>query len=154
MNAIDFMGSIVLVGTVIFAVVGLIWLPILRRRELAQIAELKSKPIFIELRGSSQFNPDGSARSQTIAELSTNTPLKLKTKPLPDSDEIDTEVFTADNQSLGVLSAMPGREIARELAAGKHIDAKIDLISGGTEQEPDYYVKLVLRRTSPETRRR
>ena len=154
MNPIDLMGNIVLVGSVVLGIVGLIWLPILRRRELAQIDAQKSKPIFVELHGSTQFNPDGSARSEAISDLSADTRLTLKTKTLPDSEEIDAEVFTSDHHSLGVLPAAPGREIAKELAAGKQIEIKIDLLSGGSEQEPDYYMKLVLKRQRPQIGKR
>ncbi len=154
MNPSDLIGTLVLAGSVILTVVTVIWLPILRRRELAQIAEQKSRPIFVELHGSSQFNADGSARSEAINDLSSETKLALKRKPIPDSDEGETEVYTIGGQSLGVLPAVPGRELAREIAADKKIDVKIDLISGGTDQRPDYYIKLVVKRQSLNTGRR
>ncbi|MGR9106952.1 MAG: hypothetical protein ACU843_08490 [Gammaproteobacteria bacterium] len=154
MNPNDLIGDIVLVGSIILTVVAVIWLPIIRRKELQQIAEQKSKPIFVELQGSSQFNPDGSARSEAIQDLSSKTTIVLKLKTIPGSSEADVEVFTAQGQSLGVLPAAPGRELARELIADKKIEAKIDLVSGGTEQNPDYYLKLVLRRQSQQTGRR
>ncbi|MGH8548017.1 MAG: hypothetical protein ACRERU_05355 [Methylococcales bacterium] len=154
MNPLDFTGNVVLVGSVILIAVAVIWLPILRRRELSQINELKSKPIFVELHGSCQFNPDGTARSEAIHDLSPETKLVLKIKGIPASEEADVEVRTAEGHSLGVLPGIPGRELAQELAAGRKIDAKIDLVSGGTEPAPDYYIKLVLKRQSPQTGRR
>ena len=154
MNPSDLVGNLVLVGSVVLTAVAVVWLPILRRRELAQIAEQKAKPIFVEVHGSSQFNADGSARSEAVYDLSSETELVLKQKISTDSDEADVEVFNAQGQSLGLLPAEPGRELAAELGAGKLIDAKIDLITGGTEQEPDYYIKLVLRRRSEQTGRR
>lgn len=154
MNPSDFVGNVVLVCSIVLAVIAVIWLPILRRRELAQIADQKGKPVFVELRGSTQFNSDGTARSEAIQDLSTETMLVLKRKEIPDSDEADVEVFTAEGQSLGLLPMVPGRQLAKELAAGKKVAAKIDLVSGGTEHESDYYVKLVLKRLSPLTGRR
>lgn len=154
MNPVDFIGDVVLVGSVALTVVAVVWLPILRRRELAQIAEQKAKPIFVEVQGSSQFNADGSARSEAVYDLSSDTELVLKRKSVPDSEEADVEVFNARGQSLGILPAEPGRVLAKELAAGNKIDAKIDLVSGGTEKQPDYYLKLVLKRQSAQTGRR
>jgi hypothetical protein len=145
-NPIDFIGDLVLVGSVILTAVAVIWLPMLRRRELARVAEQKSKLIFVELHGSCRFNPDGTARSETE--------FVLKRKTRPDREEADLEAFTVDGQSLGLLPALPGRELAKELASGRKIDVKIDLVSGATEQEPDYYIKLVLKRQSPQTGRR
>jgi hypothetical protein len=154
MNPGDFIGNVVLIGSVILVVVAVVWLPILRRRELAQIAEEKGKPIFVELYGSTHFNADGTARSDAILDLSSNTNISLKLRKIPDSEEADVEVFTASGQSLGTLPAIPGRELAKEIAADKRIEAKIDLISGGTEREPDYYIKLVLKRKFAQTGRR
>jgi hypothetical protein len=154
MNPSDLIGTLVFTASVILTVVAVIWLPILRRRELAQIAEQKSRPIFIEVRGSTQFNADGSARSEAINDLSPATELILKRKPIPGSDEGETEVYTMGGQSLGVLPAVPGRELAKEIAADKIIDVKIDLLSGGTDKQPDYYIKLVLKRRTPQTGRR
>ena len=150
----DFAGNVVLVGSVVLTVVTVIWLPILRRRELAQIAEQKGKPIFVELHGSSQFNADGSARSEAVYDLSPETELVLKRIVDSESDDADVEVFNLQGQSLGRLPAVPGRELAAELGAGKVIDAKIDLVTGGTTKNPDYYIKLVLKRRSEQTGRR
>ncbi|MGH8477682.1 MAG: hypothetical protein ACRERS_06305 [Methylococcales bacterium] len=154
MNPNDLIGNVVLVGSVILMAVAVIWLPIVRRRELAQIAEKKGKPIFVELHGSSQFNADGTARSEAVNDLAPETELVLKRKVIPDSEVADVEVFTAQGHSLGFLPANPGRELAKELAAGKQIEAKIDLVSGGTERNPDYYIKVILKRQSPMTGRR
>ncbi|MCI0668606.1 MAG: hypothetical protein L0Y43_11200 [Methylococcaceae bacterium] len=154
MNPSDFIGNVVLVGSVILTAVAVIWLPLLRRRELAQIAEQKGKAIFVELHGSSRFDADGVARSEAVHGLCPELELVLKRKVIPGSEEADVEVFTLQGQSLGRLPASPGRDLAKEMAAGTKIDAKIDLVSGGTEQEPDYYIKLVLKRQSPQTGRR
>ncbi|MGH8498900.1 MAG: hypothetical protein ACRERV_08865, partial [Methylococcales bacterium] len=104
--------------------------------------------------GSSQFNSDGTARSEAVHDLTHETQLVLKSKRIPESEEGDVEVFTAQGHSLGLLPETIGRELAKELAAGKKIEVKIDLVSGGTERHPDYYIKLVLRRQSPITGRR
>ncbi|MCI0655205.1 MAG: hypothetical protein L0Y39_12110 [Methylococcaceae bacterium] len=154
MNPNDLIGNLVLVGSVILTAIVVIWLPILRRRELAQVAERKGKPIFVELHGSSQFNADGTARSEAVHDLTHETQLVLKRKIIPQSEEANVEVFTAQDHSLGLLPETIGRELAKELAAGKKIEVKIDLVTGGTEQHPDYYIKLVLRRQSLITGRR
>lgn len=150
----DLIGNIVLFGSIILTAVAVIWLPMVRRKELAQLAEQKSKAIFAELHGSSQFNADGTARSEAVRDLAPEMQLILKRKAIPDSEAAEVEVCTAEGHSLGFLPSHIGRELEKELAAGRKIDAKIDMVSGGTERNPDYYIKIVLKRQSPLVGRR
>lgn len=153
MTPSDFIGTVVMVGSVLLIIVAIIWLPILRRRELAQIAEQKKKPIFVELQGSIQKNQDGSDRSESVGGLSTEMELALK-RQSTSGDEMDVGVVTKEGHLLGLLPAEVGRELSKELAAGRKLDVKIDLLTGGTEQNPDYYIKLVLKRRTQEKRKR
>lgn len=154
MNPGDFIGTVVMVGSVALVLVAIVWLPILRRRELAQITEEKRKPIFVELLGSIKNNAEGIERTEMIEDLSAETELVLKRTKNSNSEEAGVGVFTAQGHSLGLLPTAIGRDLAKELAAGRKIDVKVDLLTGGTERNPDYYIKLVLKRQPQGKRKR
>ena len=57
MDPDNFVGTMVLVFSLIFAFFGLVYLPHLRRKELKEIREQKLKPIRLQIQGSSQCLP-------------------------------------------------------------------------------------------------
>ena len=152
MSASDFAGNVVLFGTIAFILIGVIWLPYVRRKEMATMAEKNRKPIFTEIRGSISENPDGSPRSTPISGLTADTVLHLQVQ---ESEENNTAFFyasvnvlTADGEILGQLPSDISRDLGSEIGAGKKFDAKIDILTGGTEENPDFYIKLVLKKVT------
>jgi len=130
------------VGLVIFAV---IWLPILRRRELKEISEARSQPIHVNVSGSLLLNEDGSQREIPIPELSVNT--KIRLKKILGQDEISrVTVVNEDAQILGYLPDDIGSELELELAANNTVGAKIEAVNGGVDGDPEYDLKCVLER--------
>jgi hypothetical protein len=149
MSASDFAGNVVLVGTIAFLLIGVIWLPYVRRKEMAAMAEQKSRSIFTEIRGSITENPDGSPRGTAIMGLTTDTALQLQVEESGNQTPSGSvNVLTTDGDVLGQLSSDLSQELGSDIGAGKKIDARIDILTGGTAENPDFYIKLVLKRAT------
>lgn len=148
MSASDFAGNVVLFATIAFLLIGVIWLPYVRRKEMAAMTERNRKPIFTEIRGSITENSDGSPRNTAISGLAADTALQLQIQESEEKTAFSyarVNVLTADGEILGQLPSDVARELGSEIGAGKNIDAKIDILTGGTADNPDFYIKLVLK---------
>jgi hypothetical protein len=151
MSASDFAGNVVFFGTMTVMLIGMFWLPYVRRKEMAAMAEQNRKPNFTEIRGSITENPDGSPRSTPISGLTAGTVLQLQLQESENKTAFSyasVNVLTVDGEILGQLPSDISREFGSDIGSGKNFDVKIDILTGGTEKNPDFYIKLVLKKAT------
>lgn len=142
----DFIGLVVLVGSVALTIFGVIWLPILRRRELREIEEARKQPISTEISGSILLDADHNERATPIQGLNLNSAIELKRIVEENAEAV--AVVMDDGAVLGVLPAEIGSDLAPEIAARNQINAKIKSLSGGNKADPEYRMTLELTRPS------
>lgn len=141
---------IVSVFTAIFLVVlfifTFIWMPRSINKEQRELREQKLKPITVELKGVTGVNASGSNRQELISNLSADSVLKLRRRKAVDERSQTVVACLENDEIIGEIPLKLGNGLAKELANGVKIDAKINKITGGATSDSDYHVELILQR--------
>ena len=92
------------------------------------------------------MNSSGTNRQDLISNLSVDSVVKLRRRKAVDERSQTVVACLEDDEIIGELPLDIGNGLARELANGVKIDAKINKITGGAMSDSDYHLELILQR--------